>query len=61
MSAGALYVAAAVLAALVSAGATPLVKRLATHLGVLDAVGERRMHDVPKPRVGGLAVGCGCA
>jgi len=37
--------------------ATPLVIRLATHLGVIDAIDEeRRVHTVPTPRIGGLAV-----
>ena len=35
---------------------TPLVRRLASHGGMLDALGERRMHEVPKPRIGGIAV-----
>ena len=56
-----LALAAVVLGAAVTAFATPLVVRLATHLGVFDSVGERRMHDVPKPRVGGIALFFGFA
>jgi UDP-GlcNAc:undecaprenyl-phosphate GlcNAc-1-phosphate transferase len=58
-----LYVAAVVLAAVVTAAATPMVVRLATHLGVIDAIDERRMHAMPKPRIGGLALffGFACA
>jgi len=41
--------------------ATPQVRRLALKVGVLDAVGERRMHDEPKPRIGGIAVYLGLA
>ncbi len=52
---------AVVLGAGVTAFATPLVVRLATHLGVIDSTGERRMHDVPKPRVGGIALFFGFA
>jgi UDP-GlcNAc:undecaprenyl-phosphate GlcNAc-1-phosphate transferase len=40
---------------------TPLVRRLAAHVGMLDETGERRMHDVPKPRIGGIAVYLGFA
>lgn len=40
----------------------PLVIRLATHLGVIDHIDdERRVHEVPTPRVGGLAVFFGFA
>ncbi len=45
-----------VLAAGATAFATPLVTRLATHVGVVDAVGDRRMHANPKPRIGGVAL-----
>ncbi|MBD5634305.1 MAG: undecaprenyl/decaprenyl-phosphate alpha-N-acetylglucosaminyl 1-phosphate transferase [Candidatus Eremiobacteraeota bacterium] len=36
--------------------ATPQVRTLALKVGVLDSVGDRRMHDEPKPRIGGIAV-----
>jgi UDP-GlcNAc:undecaprenyl-phosphate GlcNAc-1-phosphate transferase len=36
--------------------ATPRVRSLAIKTGVMDQVDERRMHDEPKPRLGGLAV-----
>ncbi len=36
--------------------ATPQVRTLAMKVGVLDAVGDRRMHAEPKPRIGGIAV-----
>jgi len=49
------------LAALTSAFATPLVRRLATHVGMVDQVGDRRMHEQPKPRIGGIAVFLGFA
>jgi UDP-GlcNAc:undecaprenyl-phosphate GlcNAc-1-phosphate transferase len=52
-----IYAAAAAIAAIVTCWATPLVMRLANHLGIVDVHGEeRRMHDSPKPRVGGIAV-----
>jgi UDP-GlcNAc:undecaprenyl-phosphate/decaprenyl-phosphate GlcNAc-1-phosphate transferase len=62
ISPGVLYGAAFVIAALVSGLATPLVVRLALRLGIVDDGGyERRMHAVPKPRVGGIAVFFGFA
>jgi UDP-GlcNAc:undecaprenyl-phosphate GlcNAc-1-phosphate transferase len=41
--------------------ATPQVRKLALKVGVLDAVGDRRMHTEPKPRIGGIAVYLGLA
>lgn len=49
------------LAAGAAAYATPLVRKLANHVGMVDETGERRMHDVPKPRIGGIAVFLGFA
>lgn len=57
-----IYAAAFALAGVVTGLATPLVIRLATHLGVIDQVGdERRVHQTPTPRTGGLAVFFGFA
>jgi UDP-GlcNAc:undecaprenyl-phosphate GlcNAc-1-phosphate transferase len=53
--------AVVVLAALTAAYATPLVRKLATHVGMVDEIGERRMHEQPKPRIGGIAVFLGFA
>jgi len=50
-----------VLAAGTAAFVTPLVRRLASHVGMVDQVGERRMHEQPKPRIGGIAVFLGFA
>jgi len=62
MTAVLLYGAALVLAALVTAFTTPMVRRLATHLGVIDGTEEeRRVHETPTPRGGGLAVFFGFA
>jgi UDP-GlcNAc:undecaprenyl-phosphate GlcNAc-1-phosphate transferase len=62
ISPGVLYAATCVIAAIVSAAATPLVVRLAIRLGIVDDDGhDRRMHDLPKPRVGGIAVFFGFA
>jgi UDP-GlcNAc:undecaprenyl-phosphate GlcNAc-1-phosphate transferase len=62
LSPGILYAAAFVIAGLVSAFATPLVVKLALRLGIVDSDGsDRRMHDLPKPRVGGIAVFFGFA
>ncbi|MFN2450522.1 MAG: MraY family glycosyltransferase [Candidatus Baltobacteraceae bacterium] len=56
-----LYAAGFVLAAGCSAALTPFVIRLAHHVGMMDQTGDRRMHDVPKPRIGGVAVFFGFA
>jgi UDP-GlcNAc:undecaprenyl-phosphate GlcNAc-1-phosphate transferase len=40
---------------------TPKVNALATHIGIFDVVDERRMHETPKPRIGGIAVYLGFA
>jgi UDP-GlcNAc:undecaprenyl-phosphate/decaprenyl-phosphate GlcNAc-1-phosphate transferase len=62
LSAAAVYAAAFGLAGLVSLLGTPPIVRLANRLGIVDAAGdERRMHDSPKPRVGGIAVFFGFA
>ena len=50
-----------VLAAAVSSMLTPFVIKLAHHVGMVDQVGERRMHETPKPRIGGVAVFVGFA
>jgi UDP-GlcNAc:undecaprenyl-phosphate GlcNAc-1-phosphate transferase len=53
--------AALLLAALTTAYATPLVRKLAVRVGMVDEVGERRMHQTPVPRIGGVAVYLGFA
>ena len=63
-SAAAIYFATFAIAAIVTTTATPLIVRLATHLGVIDrGEEERRVHDVPTPRIGGIGVffGFACA
>jgi UDP-GlcNAc:undecaprenyl-phosphate/decaprenyl-phosphate GlcNAc-1-phosphate transferase len=50
-----------VLAFATAAFTTPYVRKLALNVGMLDATGERRMHDQPKPRIGGIAVYLGFA
>jgi UDP-GlcNAc:undecaprenyl-phosphate GlcNAc-1-phosphate transferase len=58
----ALFIAAAlVLAFATSFLVTPYVQRLALNVGMLDATGERRMHEQPRPRIGGIAVYLGFA
>jgi len=37
-------------------GATPLVRRLAQRLGVLDQPAARKVHSIPMPRMGGVAI-----
>lgn len=62
MTAAVIYGATFVIAAIVAALATPLVIRLATHLEIIDATGEeRRVHETPTPRTGGIAVFFGFA
>ncbi len=56
-----LFIAGFVLAGLASVLLTPFVIRLAHHVGMIDEVDERRMHEVPKPRIGGVAVFFGFA
>ena len=56
-----LYIAAFAIAAIASTLLTPFIVRLAHHVGMVDEIGERRMHDVPKPRIGGIAVFFGFA
>lgn len=57
MSGAWLYFVALVISAATSAFVTPLVSRLARHVGMLDEVtDERRVHETPTPRLGGIAV-----
>lgn len=53
--------AAFAIALIASLFITPMVRKLASHVGMLDETGERRMHDVPKPRIGGIAIYLGFA
>jgi len=58
----AVFIAAALaLAFATSFLTTPYIQRLALNVGMLDSTGERRMHDQPKPRIGGIAVYLGFA
>ncbi len=56
-----LYALATITAFVTAFLATPQVRKLALKVGVLDAIGERRMHAEPKPRIGGIAVYLGLA
>jgi UDP-GlcNAc:undecaprenyl-phosphate GlcNAc-1-phosphate transferase len=57
-----IYFLAFAIAAVVSLLATPLVIRLATHLQIIDQTHEeRRVHETPTPRIGGIAVFFGFA
>jgi UDP-GlcNAc:undecaprenyl-phosphate/decaprenyl-phosphate GlcNAc-1-phosphate transferase len=57
-----IYAATFLIAAAVAGLATPFVIRLATHLEIIDATHEeRRVHETPTPRTGGLAVFFGFA
>lgn len=58
---GTVYVAAFVSAALLSGVLTPGVRRAALALGVLDVPDHRKVHAIPVPRLGGVAVGLAVA
>src|SRR5256885_8293918 len=51
-----LFAGSAVLACLLAAAITPFVGRIASHVGMLDIPGGRRLHPRPIPRPGGLAI-----
>jgi UDP-GlcNAc:undecaprenyl-phosphate/decaprenyl-phosphate GlcNAc-1-phosphate transferase len=56
-TAGIIYFLTFVIATAVAALATPLIIRLATHLRIIDGTHEeRRVHEIPTPRIGGVAV-----
>lgn len=62
MSSAVIYIVTFSIAVAVTALATPLVIRLATHLEIIDAANEdRRVHEVPTPRIGGIAIFFGFA
>jgi UDP-GlcNAc:undecaprenyl-phosphate GlcNAc-1-phosphate transferase len=62
LNAGIIYAVTFAIALVVVLVGTPLAIRLATHLGVIDETGdERRVHTVPTPRIGGVAVFFGFA
>lgn len=50
------YIAVLVVSSLASFLLTPLVRRLAFHLKAIDQPDARKVHKVPMPRLGGLAV-----
>ncbi|HEY0798806.1 MAG TPA: MraY family glycosyltransferase, partial [Candidatus Baltobacteraceae bacterium] len=56
-----LDVAAFAIALITALYTTPQVRRLAQHIGLFDVSDERRMHEEPKPRIGGIAVYLGFA
>ncbi|MDP9017316.1 MAG: undecaprenyl/decaprenyl-phosphate alpha-N-acetylglucosaminyl 1-phosphate transferase [Candidatus Eremiobacteraeota bacterium] len=57
MSGAWLYISALVISASTSALLTPMICRLANHVGMLDKVeDDRRVHENPTPRLGGIAV-----
>ena len=49
-------VVAGIMAALLTLGGVPLVRRLASRWGVVDLPNERSLHTTPMPRGGGLAI-----
>ncbi len=53
------YVLPFILAMVVTMAALPLLVRLANKWLIVDQPGERKVHTVPIPRVGGIAMACG--
>jgi len=56
-----LYIAAFAIALPATVFTTPLMLRLAHRVGMFDVADERRMHEQPKPRIGGVALFFGFA
>lgn len=50
------YVLIAMAALGLAVGATPLARLLAQHLGIVDVPSQRKVHSIPVPRLGGLAI-----
>lgn len=46
-------------ALLLVAGVTPIVRRVANHLGIVDQPDSRRLHLRPVPLLGGIAIYAG--
>jgi UDP-GlcNAc:undecaprenyl-phosphate GlcNAc-1-phosphate transferase len=61
MTAYYLYIAAFAIALPATVFTTPLILRLAHRVGMFDVADERRMHEQPKPRIGGVALFFGFA
>lgn len=61
MTANYLYIAAFAIALVAALFTTPLILRLAHRVGMYDVTDDRRMHEEPKPRIGGVAVFFGFA
>jgi UDP-GlcNAc:undecaprenyl-phosphate/decaprenyl-phosphate GlcNAc-1-phosphate transferase len=53
------YLIVFLVAAVVTFGLTPLVRRLAVRFGAIDRPSERKLHMVPTPTMGGLAMWAG--
>lgn len=56
MSSIKLYMLIFLTALVVAAGSTPLLRRLAPRLGFMDQPSARKVHTVPIPRLGGVAI-----
>ena len=50
------YTALFLIAFLVSLAISPLIRRLAFAIGAVDLPGERKIHSVPIPRIGGVVI-----
>ena len=51
-----IYVGLLLLAAVLAGALTPVVRALGRHWGLVDAPGERKIHTVSVPRIGGVGV-----
>ena len=45
----------------ISLAVSPLIRRLAFVIGAVDLPGERKIHSVPIPRLGGVVIALSCA
>ena len=54
-----IYLAALLIAMFITIGLIPIFKRLAVRFNVVDLPDDRKVHTVPTPRIGGLAMALG--
>ncbi len=54
-----IFLSTLLLAVLITIATTPLLSALAIRFNVVDLPGERKVHTLPIPRIGGIAMACG--
>ncbi len=54
-----LFLSTLLLAVVITIGMTPLLSSLAIHHNLVDLPGDRKVHSMPIPRIGGIAMACG--